>query len=68
MYPDCDPNYRPIPQSAFTFDKQPKELIEMNIKERLASLMDRIDKALVSGNETIFNKLSKQYKYLSMEM
>ena len=47
---------------------EPMEMVEMNIKELLANLIDKIDKALIDKNEIIFNKLSKQYKYLSMEM
>ena len=47
---------------------EPREMIEMNIKESLANLIDKIDKALIDKNEIIFNKLSKQYKALSMEM
>ena len=47
---------------------EPKEMIEMNIKELLSNLMKKIDKALIDKNEIMFNKLSKQYKYLSMEM
>ena len=45
-----------------------KDMYEMNIKELLANLMNSIDEALINNNEIIFNKLSKQYKYLSVEM
>ena len=47
---------------------EPMEMVEMNMRESLNNLMKKIDKALIDENEIIFNKLSKQYKYLSMEM
>ena len=47
---------------------QPRDMVETSMKELLANLMKKIDKALENRDERTFNRLLKQYKYLSMEI
>ena len=46
----------------------PEEMFEMNIKELLSNLMNKIDRALEIRDRGTFDKLLTQYTALSMEV